>query len=140
PNTSAISWPRCRSSRGRSPAPPGERPVSRVGDVAAPLTREMVLDILEGVPDPEVPVLSVVELGIVRDVRVEGAATGAPRVTVVVTPTYSGCPALQVIEDDIRAALETHGVVAPRIETVYAPAWTTDWLSDEARRKLEAAG
>ena len=91
--------------------------------------------------DPEVPVLSVVELGIVRDVRVDdggdGSATG---VTVVVTPTYSGCPAMRVIEHDIAAALEARGVSPVRIETVYAPAWTTDWLTDEARRKLAAYG
>ena len=99
------------------------------------LSREDVLEILEEVKDPEVPVLSVVELGIVRDVEVSQDV-----VTIRITPTYSGCPAMRVIEEDIRAALALHGVATIRLETVYAPAWTTDWLSDEAKRKLEAYG
>jgi ring-1,2-phenylacetyl-CoA epoxidase subunit PaaD len=97
--------------------------------------RQDVLEALGGVMDPEVPVLSVVELGIVRDVRVAG-----DDVTVVVTPTYSGCPAMRVIEDDILAALREHGVPGARIETVYSPAWTTEWMSDAAREKLRAYG
>lgn len=91
--------------------------------------------ILDSVKDPEVPVLSVVELGIVRDVEVDGAA-----VTVVVTPTYSGCPAMQVIEDDIIAALHDAGYADARVRTVYTPAWTTDWIPESAREKLRAYG
>jgi ring-1,2-phenylacetyl-CoA epoxidase subunit PaaD len=91
---------------------------------------------LEGVPDPEVPVLSVVELGIVRDVEVD--ADG--RLTVSITPTYSGCPALQVIEHDIRDALARGGWPDARLRTVYSPVWTTDWIGADARRKLEAYG
>ena len=91
---------------------------------------------LEGVLDPEVPVLSVVELGIVRDVGLD--ADG--RVTVSITPTYSGCPALQVIERDILDALARDGWPDARLRTVYSPAWTTDWIGEEARRKLEAYG
>jgi ring-1,2-phenylacetyl-CoA epoxidase subunit PaaD len=102
---------------------------------AALATRDEIFDILDTVKDPEVPVLSVVELGIVRDVSVDAGA-----VTVTLTPTYSGCPAMRVIEDDITAALVGHGLGPVRIDTVYAPAWTTDWLSDEAKRKLEAYG
>lgn len=102
---------------------------------AAILDRGDIFEILGEVKDPEVPVLSVVELGIVRDVEVTEDA-----VTVRITPTYSGCPAMRVIEEDIRAALALHGVPSVRLETVYAPAWTTDWLSDEAKRKLEAYG
>jgi ring-1,2-phenylacetyl-CoA epoxidase subunit PaaD len=100
------------------------------------LTRDDVLAVLDGVKDPEVPVLSVIELGVVRDVLVD--ERGA--VTVSVTPTYSGCPALQVIEEDILTALREHGVDNARIRTTLAPAWTTDWLSDAAKRKLEAYG
>ncbi|HVZ48949.1 MAG TPA: 1,2-phenylacetyl-CoA epoxidase subunit PaaD [Gemmatimonadaceae bacterium] len=92
-------------------------------------------DILASVKDPEVPVLSVVELGIVRDVEVDGDA-----VTVVVTPTYSGCPAMQVIEDDIVAALRGAGFTGARVRTVFTPAWTTDWIPDAAREKLRAYG
>lgn len=98
-------------------------------------TRDEIFEILDTVKDPEVPVLSVVELGIVRDVRVDAGV-----VTVTLTPTYSGCPAMRVIEDDITAALTARGLAPVRIETVYAPAWTTDWLSDDAKRKLEAYG
>ena len=73
-------------------------------------TREQVLDLLNEVPDPEVPVISVVELGIVRDVEVSGSA-----VTVVITPTYSGCPAMRTIEEDIIAALAAHGMPNAKI-------------------------
>lgn len=92
--------------------------------------------VLDRVMDPEVPVLSVVELGIVRDVEV--AADG--KVTVCVTPTYSGCPAMRVIEDDIVSALTEAGWPGARVRTVYAPAWTTDWMTDDARAKLREYG
>jgi ring-1,2-phenylacetyl-CoA epoxidase subunit PaaD len=100
------------------------------------LTRDDIFVILDGVKDPEVPALSVVELGVVRDVEMADAHT----VTVVVTPTYSGCPAMQLIEGDIVAALRAHGVEHARVRTTYAPAWTTDWMTDEAKAKLEAYG
>ena len=103
--------------------------------IAAPPTREAVLAALDEVPDPEVPAISVVELGVVRDVEIHGAA-----ITVVVTPTYSGCPAMKAIEDDILAALRARGWTDARVRTVYAPAWTTDWMSDAAREKLRAYG
>ena len=90
---------------------------------------------LEEVKDPEVPVLSVVELGIVRDVRV--AEQG---VTVVITPTYSGCPAMHVIEEDIVEGLNAHGVSPVTVETVFTPAWTSDWISEAAKQKLIAYG
>jgi len=98
--------------------------------------RERALEVLRDVMDPEVPVISVVELGIVRDVELSD--DGA--VTVVVTPTYSGCPAMRVIETDIVAALAAAGFAEARVRTVYSPAWTTDWISDEAREKLRRYG
>ncbi len=85
--------------------------------------------------DPEVPVLSVVDLGIVRDVREEDGT-----VVVDVTPTYSGCPAMRVIEDDIRAALHRAGAGEVRVNTVFQPVWTTDWISADARERLRAYG
>jgi ring-1,2-phenylacetyl-CoA epoxidase subunit PaaD len=106
-----------------------------VSRTAALLTREQVLAVLNEVMDPEVPVLSVVELGIVRDVSVED--TG---VRVTVTPTYSGCPAMRVIEQDIEAALRAHGVESIEVKASYSPAWTTAWISAEAREKLRAYG
>lgn len=92
--------------------------------------------VLETVLDPEVPVLSVVDLGIVRDVAIE--ADG--EVVVTVTPTYSGCPAVRVIERDILAALAEHGVERARVRTTFSPPWTTDWIPESARAKLKAYG
>ena len=97
--------------------------------------RIRILGFLDEVKDPEVPALSVVELGIVRDVEVDHG-----HVTVTVTPTYSGCPAMQTIEEDIRAALATRGFANVTIKTVYSPAWTTDWMTDAAKEKLRAYG
>jgi ring-1,2-phenylacetyl-CoA epoxidase subunit PaaD len=91
--------------------------------------------VLRTVPDPEVPVLSVVELGIVRDVVVDDDT-----VTVTVTPTYSGCPAMREIERDVVAALEASGFARVAVRTSYAPAWTTDWIGADAREKLRAYG
>jgi len=85
--------------------------------------------------DPEIPVISLSELGILRDVR-EGT-DGVPEV--VITPTYSGCPAMGQIEDDIAAALRTAGLPG-RVVTQLAPAWTTDWMSETAKEKLRAYG
>ncbi len=85
--------------------------------------------------DPEVPVLSVVELGIIRDA--EATDDG---VTITITPTYSGCPAMREIEAEVRRALEGQGLGAVEIRTVYSPAWTTDWMGAGAREKLEAYG
>lgn len=102
---------------------------------AAPLTRAMALAALNEVMDPEVPVLSVVELGIVRDVDVDDAS-----VTVTVTPTYSGCPAMHAIEQDIREALLARGAARVDVRVSYTPPWTTDWIPAEAREKLRAYG
>ncbi len=99
-------------------------------------SRDEVLAVLDTVMDPEVPVLSVRELGIVRDVAVDESGG----VTVTVTPTYSGCPAIRVIEDDITSALHAAGIASVRIETTYAPAWTSDWIPESARAKLKAYG
>jgi ring-1,2-phenylacetyl-CoA epoxidase subunit PaaD len=99
-------------------------------------TRDEVLAILDEVMDPEMPVLTVRELGIVRGVDI--SAHGA--VTVVVTPTYSGCPAIGVIEQDILSALSQAGIDDASIRTTYAPAWTTDWIEPAARAKLKAYG
>ncbi len=97
--------------------------------------REEYWKAVAGVLDPEVPVLSVVDLGIVRDIREEGDT-----VIVDVTPTYSGCPAMQVIESDITAALHNAGAQRVRVNTVFQPVWTTDWISEDARERLRAYG
>jgi len=100
------------------------------------VTREQVFAWLEEVKDPEVPVLSVVELGVVRDAQIATDGT----ITVHVTPTYSGCPAMRVIEESIRDALLLRGASSVSVQTVYSPAWTTDWIPEAARAKLEAYG
>ncbi len=92
---------------------------------------------LEGVADPEIPVLNVVEMGLVR--RVEVAPHGGD-VTVTITPTFSGCPALRVIEEEVAAATKSAGARSVEVRTTLAPPWSTDDMTDEARRKLEAFG
>lgn len=99
-------------------------------------SRDQVFAWLDDVKDPEVPVLSVVELGVVRDAEVRADSS----VRVAITPTYSGCPALQVMVDAIRDALMERGVPRVDVEIVYAPAWTTDWIPETAKAKLEAYG
>jgi ring-1,2-phenylacetyl-CoA epoxidase subunit PaaD len=99
------------------------------------LSPDEVYGVLNTVMDPEVPVISVVELGIVRDVAIQNDA-----VTITITPTYSGCPAMREIEADIRTALQERGVPDVHVKLVLSPAWTTDWIGPEAREKLRAYG
>lgn len=108
--------------RCRQPAPP----------VADP---EQVRRWLEGVPDPEIPVLSVVDLGVVRDVQWDGGVC-----VVTITPTYSGCPAMQDIRRGIEETLHGRGVEQVRVQTRLAPAWTTDWVSERGRAALRDYG
>jgi ring-1,2-phenylacetyl-CoA epoxidase subunit PaaD len=92
--------------------------------------------IAAALPDPEMPVLTIGELGILRDVTEDDQA----RVHVQITPTYSGCPAMETIRDDLIDALTMAGYLHVDVEFVLAPAWTTDWLSEDARAKLTAYG
>lgn len=103
--------------------------------VSALATVDEIWGWLEAVPDPEIPALSVVDLGIVRDVAWSGDV-----LEVVVTPTYSGCPATSVIAMEIETALTGRGVKTVRVRQQLSPAWTTDWLSAAGRAKLEAYG
>ncbi len=108
-------------------------PVPAHADERAEAARRL----LDRVCDPEIPVLTIADLGILRDVRwLDDEQT----LEVVITPTYSGCPAMNTIEVNIRAALQEGGFERVRITTVLAPAWTTDWLSPEGREKLRAFG
>ena len=95
------------------------------------INEQKIWDFLKEVPDPEIPVLNIVDLGIVRDVRLDN-----DDLTVIITPTYSGCPAMQAIEDDIAAKLKENGFQNVKLSTVLSPAWTSDWLTDEAKKKL----
>ena len=94
-------------------------------------TCDQVWSLLESLADPEIPVVSLRELGILRDVRMDQAGL----LEVVITPTYSGCPAMGQIEDDILDTLSARGVSA-KVVTQLSPAWTTDWMTDVARKKL----
>jgi ring-1,2-phenylacetyl-CoA epoxidase subunit PaaD len=94
---------------------------------------------LAEVPDPEIPVISVLDLGIVRDVTWSDAG-GVRTLHVAITPTYSGCPAMRAIESDIVARLALEGIERVKIDVRLAPPWTTDWLSDSGREKLRAYG
>jgi len=96
--------------------------------------RDRALAVLDSVTDPELPVLTIAELGILRGVAVHGDT-----VDVTITPTYSGCPAMNLITLEIETALARAGIKA-RIHTTLSPAWTTDWLTDDARRKLAVYG
>jgi ring-1,2-phenylacetyl-CoA epoxidase subunit PaaD len=91
---------------------------------------------LAAVTDPEIPVVTIAELGILRDVSIDGTGT----LVVTVTPTYSGCPAMDQIADDVRRALQAADVGAYRVCSVLSPAWTTDWITPEGRRKLHDFG
>jgi ring-1,2-phenylacetyl-CoA epoxidase subunit PaaD len=101
-----------------------------------PLTHDSAWAALRAVPDPEIPVISVTELGIVRGVRL--VDHGAVEVTV--TPTYAGCPATELIDAEIVAALERAGASQVTVRRQLAPAWTTDWIDPDARERLRAYG
>ncbi|MCO5258704.1 MAG: phenylacetate-CoA oxygenase subunit PaaJ [Crocinitomicaceae bacterium] len=90
---------------------------------------------LEEVFDPEIPVLTLVDLGVVRDVELIDE-----KVQVTITPTYSGCPAMRVMEEDIEKMLDSKGIQDYEVKTVLAPAWTTDWISEKGRVKLKEYG
>ncbi len=103
------------------------------------LTKEQVYTWLADVKDPEVPVLSILDLGIVRDVKLD-VAGGSTSVIVIITPTYSGCPAMDAIAIGVRMALVGHGISSIKIEHQLSPAWTTDWMSEDGKEKLKAYG
>lgn len=96
---------------------------------------ERAREVAASVLDPEVPVLTIDDLGVLRDVRVDGE-----RVTVTITPTYSGCPAMETIRDDLELALTDAGFAEVEIRLTLSPAWTTDWMSDDGKRKLAEYG
>jgi ring-1,2-phenylacetyl-CoA epoxidase subunit PaaD len=119
----APSW-----TAGVSPATTGE--AATLLPAGTPAVQE-IRAILSNVPDPEIPAVSIIDLGIVRDIAGDH---------VTITPTYTGCPATLAIEQMIRAALDASGFTHVAIETVLSPPWSTDWISDEGREKLRAYG
>jgi ring-1,2-phenylacetyl-CoA epoxidase subunit PaaD len=97
--------------------------------------RQRAWNAAAAVVDPEIPVLTIADLGVLRDVAVSDG-----RVEVAITPTYSGCPAMNMIKLEIELALAREGILNSSVRTVLAPAWTTDWMSDDGRRKLREYG
>ena len=99
-------------------------------------SKEHILSLLSEIPDPEIPVITIVELGVIRDIQIVDDTT----IELKITPTYSGCPAMKQIEDDVRKKLTEHGFASITINTVFAPPWTTDWITPEAKEKLRKYG
>jgi ring-1,2-phenylacetyl-CoA epoxidase subunit PaaD len=99
------------------------------------VTTNQIWQFLEEVSDPEIPVLTINDLGVVRDVQFDGVSC-----KVIITPTYSGCPAMQMIEDQIKEKLHEKGIEKIEVELTLSPAWTTDWISDQGRSKLREYG
>lgn len=121
----------------QGPAPVASRPRPTTGDGRHAFAsggeetqRDRAWRVAASVPDPEVPVLTIEDLGVLRDVCVDGE-----RVTVTITPTYSGCPAMDAIRDEVIMALTASGFHEVHVELVLAPAWTTDWMSEVGKRK-----
>ena len=99
------------------------------------LTKEYIYTILHNVADPEIPVLTIQDLGIIRNVIINNDI-----VEVVITPTYNGCPAMDMISTNIRLALAENGIIQTKITTVLSPAWTTDWMTEIGKQKLKQYG
>lgn len=99
------------------------------------LSKENILAALNEIPDPEIPVISIVELGVIRDVNIQGE-----NIEVIITPTYSGCPAMKQMEKDVYTKLSELGIKNAKVTTVFHPAWTTDWLNEQAKQKLQQYG
>lgn len=103
--------------------------------VISTIQEDAIWKILETVPDPEVPVLSVLDLGIVRKINVDNDT-----IEVIITPTYTGCPAMDMIAMNIKLALAEYGYKNVKITSVLSPAWTTDWMTEAGKEKLKAYG
>lgn len=97
-------------------------------------------DIAATVCDPEIPVLTIEDLGILRDVKIVDDGGLVPAVQVTITPTYSGCPAMDAIRDDLKTAFAREGYPSVHVDLVLAPAWTTDWMTDAGKAKLQEYG
>lgn len=96
---------------------------------------DKVYDLISEIPDPEIPVITIKDLGILRKVRIE-----EEEYIITITPTYTACPAMGMISDQIKEVLSGHGINKVKVELTYTPAWTTDWLSQEAKFKLKQYG
>ena len=102
--------------------------------------RQKAWDVAATVCDPEIPVLTIEDLGILRDVTIVDDGGLVPAVVVTITPTYSGCPAMDAIRDDLKAAFAREGYPSVHVDLVLAPAWTTDWMTEAGKAKLQEYG
>lgn len=98
-------------------------------------TKAEIFSYLSAIPDPEIPVLSIQEMGMLRDVTITD-----DNCEVIITPTYTGCPAMGIIEDDIKTTLHNKGIKSVNVKMVYSPAWTTDWMTSAAKEKMRVYG
>ena len=98
--------------------------------------KKKIFSILSEIPDPEIPVISIIELGVIRHIDIINDST----ISLKITPTYSGCPAMKQIEDDVRKKLSDNGFTTIEIKTIFSPPWTTDWINLEAKEKLKKYG
>jgi ring-1,2-phenylacetyl-CoA epoxidase subunit PaaD len=99
------------------------------------ISAKAIWRLMKEIPDPEIPVLSIIDLGIVRDIKMDDE-----NIEIIITPTYSGCPAMDMIQMNIRMSLLSQGCQNIKITTVLSPAWTTDWMNEEAKQKLKNYG
>lgn len=100
------------------------------------ISKEHIISLLSEIPDPEIPVITIIELGVIRDIDI----TDDTSISLKITPTYSGCPAMKQIEDDVRKKLSDNGITNITINTIFSPPWTTDWITPEAKEKLRKYG
>lgn len=136
-NPTEINWPIGLAADLAADLAEATVPTTQRSDLSPAQRIAEAWAVLDGVPDPEVPAVSVRDLGIVRDVRL---AEDAQTLEVVLTPTYSGCPATEAIERNVLRAVAAAGLGPVRARLQRAPAWTTDWISEAGRRKLRAYG
>jgi ring-1,2-phenylacetyl-CoA epoxidase subunit PaaD len=108
--------------------------------IITPINKRVIMGYLEEISDPEVPVLSIVDLGIVRDIKFYEIAPGENEIEVFITTTYTGCPAMDMITAEIRIMLATLGFKKVKVTQQLSPAWTTDWMSEAGKQKLNAYG
>ncbi len=99
------------------------------------MNTDKIWQLLETVTDPEIPVLTIIDLGVVRDVK-----NYNEQIEIIITPTYTGCPAMDMISSSIKMALIEHGYKNIKITTILSPAWTTDWMTEDGKRKLKVYG
>jgi ring-1,2-phenylacetyl-CoA epoxidase subunit PaaD len=114
--------------------------MNKSNHINIPVDQKAIWNLLEEIKDPEIPVLSIIDLGIIREVKLQYPSSGDGGIEIIITSTYTGCPAMDMIAADIRVELATLGFKKIKITQSLSPAWTTDWMSEEGKRKLKEYG